>query len=289
MINQLDQTLTSILDDPEAPVDLRNADISFEMPKENFAPPNVTMNLYLYDVRENRDLRDPVPIVVKEGDIYKKRMPALRVDCSYMVTAWSPQSGAVGAVQEHLLLSQGLIWLSQFPTLPERFLPPEWTDKNLATFQPFPVIMWVAQIDGVKEPGEFWAALGSPPRPSFNLKVTIAMDLRRGVDMGPPVATKDMHLIPDGKTAEEDHWFEIGGLVKDASDPTKLLANATVILIEKGWETITDDAGQFRFTNLEEGNYTLRASASGYVTSDKPIVVPRTAATTYDILLTPNP
>ena len=51
MIDQLDQTLKRIFDDAQAPLDVRNADVSFEMPEENFTPASETVNLYLYDVR----------------------------------------------------------------------------------------------------------------------------------------------------------------------------------------------------------------------------------------------
>jgi hypothetical protein len=141
-------------------------------------------------------------------------------------------------------------------------------------------------MDGVKEPGEFWAALGSPPRPFLNLIVTIAMDLRKAIDEGPPVVTKEVHLILDENVVSEEHWFEIGGTVTDA-DTSDAIENAQIILVEKEWKTSTNADGQYRFSNLEAGTYTLSVSATGFTTVDKPIVVPGTVPNAYDIQLSP--
>ena len=286
MIDQLDQTLKRIFDDAQAPLDVRNADVSFEMPEENFTPASETVNLYLYDVRENRDLRDPVPIYRRVGPSMVRFRPPLRVDCSYMVTTWSPQSGETGATREHLLLSQAIIWLSQFPTIPATFFPPEWADPANATFQPFPPLMAMAQTDGVKEPGEFWTALGSPPRASFNLLVTIAMDLRRGIDEGPPVATKQISITPNGDSTATETWFQVGGTVTH-SVTSAPLADAQAVIVELGKEATSNANGQFSFSTLAAGSYTLRVSARGFATSTKTIVVPGPAPDAYDIQLSP--
>jgi hypothetical protein len=57
MIRDLDDTLKAILDDPASPTELRNADVSFEAPDKSFAPAQATVNLFLYEVKENRELR----------------------------------------------------------------------------------------------------------------------------------------------------------------------------------------------------------------------------------------
>ena len=50
------------------------------------------------------------------------RAPPLRVDCGYLVTAWSPKAGGLKAQEEHRLLGLALLWLSRFPVLEEPFL-----------------------------------------------------------------------------------------------------------------------------------------------------------------------
>src|SRR6185436_10808074 len=105
MFQDLDDTIEAILDDAGAPVELRDAAVSFETPDKNFAPAQPTINLFLYEVKENRDLRDPVPITEIVGGQFVRRMPPLRVDCCYLVTAWSAQAGASKIAEEHLLLA----------------------------------------------------------------------------------------------------------------------------------------------------------------------------------------
>lgn len=207
MIDLLDKTLTKLLDDSRAPADLLAAEVNFDVPKEGYAPEKDTLNLYLYDVHENRGLRDPAPIIELIDGEYKKRRPPIRVDCSYMLTAWSAQSGDNASAKEHLLLSQTLLWLSRFPSIPVDYLPAEWKDNTRPDFQPFPVRMVVAEMNGVKEPGEFWSALGSPPRPSVNVVVTIAMNIAERKDLGVPVAER---VIRTGQRQEKTQALKAG-------------------------------------------------------------------------------
>ncbi len=284
MFQDLDGTLEAILNDAAAPTELRNAQVSFETPDRNFSPAQATVNLFLYEVKENRELRDPVPITQTVAGNVIRRRPPLRVDCMYLVTAWSHQMGAAKVAEEHHLLAQALVWLSRFPTIPPGFL------SGGLVGQPFPPPTLVAQMNSEKNMGEFWTALGSPPRPAFYVVVTIAMDLAVQVSEGPPVVTRELRLrrkMPPG-VAEPllATVFEIGGMVRDAGT-LAVIANAQVTLLESGRATTTDQEGRFRFDNLEAGNYTLRVSAAGFATDDKLIAVPATALNAYDVGLTP--
>ena len=184
MIQDLDKTLENLLNAPGAPADVQVAEVRFQTPDKTFSPGQNTaaLSLFLYDLKENRELRDPVPIVEMQGNAYVRRRPPLRVDCHYMVTAWADpaKTGEDKVKDEHQLLSNACSWLSRFPTIPTSFLagvlaplpgPP------VVPRQPFPLPMQVAQINGNKNLGEFWSALGLPPKPSFTLMVTVAMPL----------------------------------------------------------------------------------------------------------------
>ena len=286
MFQDLDETLKTILTDGTAPVELQAADVSFEPPDKNFAPAVPTVNLFLYELKENRELRDPEPIIRRVGDTYVRRFPPLRVACTYLVTTWSDKTAAAKISEEHLLLGQALAWLSRVPIIPEPFLqgtlalPP----------QPFPLPTMVAQMEDGKSAGEFWSALGSVPRPAFHLSVTISMDLGLETPEGPPVVTKEMILkekMPPGVPEPVmDEFFEIAGTVRDAVTLAVVPA-AEVTLVELEQVAIADDQGQFSFNQLDAGNYTLRTSASGFVTTDTPIVVPGTVLNAYDVNLTP--
>jgi hypothetical protein len=215
MFQDLDSTLKKILDDaamtlpPLAPPlsELLNAEISFITPDKTFstADPKPAVNLFLYDVKENRELRDPSPIIEKTGNGFKRRQPPVRLDCSYIVTAWSKLTNEQQVVEEHRLLAEALLWLTRFPTIPDRYL--QGTLRN----QLYPPQMWVAQIDPNKNAGEFWDALDVPPRAAFYLTVTIAMELGLQ-DTGTLVTTRFTGVAP-GETGAAETMIQIGGRV----------------------------------------------------------------------------
>jgi hypothetical protein len=180
MFEDLDDTLGQMLNDPAMPsglADLLNADVSFETPDRNFAPALPTVNLFLYDVKENRELRNAEPIVQLVSGVILRRRPPIRVDCSYLVTAWSNANGSLQVAAEHRLLALALLWLSRFTTIPEIYL------QGSLAVQPFPPPAIVAQDDPNHNTGEFWSALGIAPRPAFYITVTIAMELDVEVEM----------------------------------------------------------------------------------------------------------
>jgi hypothetical protein len=281
MLSDLDATITAILDDPAAPAELRNADISFEPPDRLFNPPAATVNLFLYEVVENRILRDPAPIIENIGGVFVRRRPPLRADCSYMITSWGTGTGPARVAEEHRLLSQALLWLSRFPIIPDHFL------QGSLVNPPFPHPTMVAQMNEGRNLGEFWTALGQSPRPSFNLLVTIAMDLGVETPEGPPVITKDMRLLQKDEPSTQERWFQIGGTVSEAFSPPSVVSGAQVRLVERDQTTVTDDQGRFTFTLLLAGNYTLEVSKSGFTTSTKSITAPGASPDAYDVVLAP--
>jgi len=218
MFDDLDSTLQAILNDANAPLPLRNADVSFETPDRDFAPDQAAVNLFLVDVREHRELRDPVPIIERNGDVYNRRLPPLRVQCTYLVTTWSDQADALRIAEEHRLLALALTWFSRFGVIPGSFL------QGTLAGQPFPPPSLIAQTDGQLSSSEFWSALGIAPRPSFTVVVTIALDLNQVIEEGPAVITSEMRLqMKRGDTEEaiaipgtRTTTFQIGGTVLQA-------------------------------------------------------------------------
>jgi hypothetical protein len=188
VFDDLDSTLRALLDDDAAPAELRNADVSFETPGKDYRPSLSTVNLFLHEVHENRELRDPVPITVAQDGMFSRALPPLRVDCSYLVTAWSSLDGAVKVATEHRLLGEALGWLGCFGTVPERFCRGRLVD------QPYPPPTVVAQLTGRHDSSEFWHSLGTPPRPAFSLTVTVAVELAVVEPDGPRVETTVLRI-----------------------------------------------------------------------------------------------
>ena len=300
MFQELDIALDNMLsdkkdpaipDDPSIPAELKNADKSFVTPDKNFKPLQglPTVDLFLYDVKENRELRDPVPIVEKIGNTFVRRQSPLRIDCSYIVTAWSNtnQVGETKVAEEHLLLSQAVQWLSRFSTIPDKYLPADWKDKTNLAYQPFTPPMWIAQMDPNKNAGEFWVALGVSPRSAFYLTVTIAMELGVQVPEGPPVTTRISEYQQSSKPETAEVFIEIGGHVRTGAPP-QAVSGAWVRLEETGGApvqtTTTNAEGRFTFAGLIAGNYSLRVRAQGFNEGTRNIEVPSMTGD-YDVQL----
>lgn len=183
MFQDLDTTLKAMLSDAAAPADVRNADISFVTPDKDYKPTQATLNLFLHDVAENRLLRDNAPVRELAGTTYSVRQPPLRLDCTYLATAWSANTAGLKTQDEHRLLGLALTWLSRFPVVEDRFL--QGTLKTPP--QPYPLAVSIAQVREGQSMGQFWSALGVPPRPAFSVTVTVAATTSDTVDTYPAV------------------------------------------------------------------------------------------------------
>jgi hypothetical protein len=278
MFQSLDDTLRQLLDDLAAPPFLRGADVSFETPNRSYAPQQRTVNLFLHEVKENRELRDPVPIVERVNGTAVRRRAPMRVLCSYLVTAWAGQ-GTAGALvsQEHRLLAEAFAWLSQFPALPESVL-----QGALAGSQPYPPPAAVGQLEDTRVLGEFWSALGTPPRAAFALSVTIAMP--PSADVTIPLVTAATAAAQDTATATQERRAVIGGTVRDAGGAA--VPRARVRLEHQSaaagaaWKLVasamTDPQGLYVLTGVPPGvGYRLRVTADGLgQTTLEPLEVP---------------
>jgi hypothetical protein len=278
MFHDLDKTIEKILDDDGAPAELKAAQVSFITPDKNFTPAQATVNLFLYEVKENRELRDPTPIIEKIGSVFIRKEPPLRVDCCYIVTAWSDPNatGEARVAEEHLLLAQALLWLSRFPTIPADKL-----QGSLAN-QLYPPPTMVAQMDPNKNAGDFWFALGIAPRPAFYLVVTIAMDLNLTIE-GPLVTTRSTN-IETGLGTDEEQWVQIGGRVATAGGAG--IADALVDVLDAGVRARSDADGRYSFVRVPLGAHNIRVVATGFQPKTQPLTVPGKPED-YDVILTP--
>jgi hypothetical protein len=276
VFEDLDKTIEKILGDSDKP-ELKAAEVSFITPDKNLTLRGATVDLFLYQVKENRELRDPTPIVEKKGDSFVRRDPPLRVDCSYIVTTWADPNatGEAKVAEEHRLLAQALRWLSRFPTIPEIY-----RQGDVAN-QLYPPPTMVAQMDPNKNDGDFWFALGIPPRPAFYLVVTIALDLDLQVD-GPLVTTRFTEFKPDG--LKEEEWVQIGGRVLDGGG--RGVADALVDILDAGLRTRSDSEGRYSFVRIPIGAHTIRVVATGFQPKTQPLTVPSLPAG-YEVILTP--
>jgi hypothetical protein len=277
MIDDLSRSLRAILDDPGLAAtfpDLAAAQISFEHPSETFNPSQTTVDLFLYGVRENVDLRDNQPNVTRLNGQVAVRRPALRVECSYLVTAW-PVGGVEPALQEHRLLGQALQVLSALPTIPPGFL------QGVLVGQEPPLPMLTAQSSSPSNPAELWTSLGSRFRPSFTLNATVAVPVGAPV-LAPSAITHEVRIEQIGLPGTDVQFFQIGGRVTNAANAP--VAGATVLLIEPDLGTTTDADGRFRLASVAAGTFTLRATL-GAATQQVTITVPAPLGSSYNVKL----
>lgn len=202
MIRDLDDTIRELIT-ARAPTgsQLANAGISFDLPDAQWRAglSTLTLNCYLYDIQENREIRTNEPLTARSAD--KKRAtrlaPPVRIDCAYCITAWSP-STSEAVLEEHRLLSQALLLLLRHPTIPAAVLK-----GSLATqIPPYPTV--IASKEGVKNQPEFWHALDQKLKPSLNYVVTLAMlleDIPSDAALGhvvESVIVETDHKTPEG-------------------------------------------------------------------------------------------
>lgn len=273
MFDDMDASLAALLADGAAPQEVRTADVSFTVPDKDFGPAQATLDLFLHEVQENRGLRDVAPILqpLPAGGWESERSP-LRVDCTYLVTAWSPKTGALRAAEEHRLLGRALLWLGRFPVIPDQYArgalktPP----------QPYPLATTVAQTREGQSMGEFWTALGIAPRPAFSLTVTIALQPYTETETFPALTAIQLRT---GLLDEP----ELYGRVLDSQGAG--VPAAAVTLVEASRTVTADALGEFRFTAVPFGLYTLAVTSAGHPDTSRQVEY-ENAAQAHDVILT---
>ena len=280
MIRDLGETLEQLVT-----TELPGVQVELVRPSEPYNPAQglTTVNLFLYDIRENLELRSNEPLVQRNNNQATITRPPLRVACSYLVTAW-PDGNTDLALREHRLLSDVLRTFARFPTIPPQFL-----QGSLAGQEP-PLPSMIASGDGLQNPAEFWTAIGNRLKAAFVLTVTIGMDIFAPQQVPTVISARAATALaaegPGGELAEvpgtREEAFRIGGAVTDAA--SQPVAGATVRVVETGVEAKTDADGKYNLGTLPAGAYTLRVTA-GPVTQDFNRTVPAAPGNDFDLQL----
>lgn len=285
MFQDLDTSLENVLAGAAFPPALGPVEISFKKPDKTVSFNGATLSLFLYSAKENRLLRDPVPILEFRNGAYERRLPPMRVDCDYLVTAWhTGLSLDTRVAAEHQLLAVALTQLSRFPVIPQPLLAGDLVG------QPFPVQLWVAQEEEGKSLGEFWSSLGIAPCASFHLMATITLEPADPVIEGRPVTTGVFELGADldRATPPDTVVYTFGGTIRDAA--LAPVAKAVVTLDGAG-ETETDAEGRYRFGGVPAGTHAISitkgaATTVGTVTiPPDPNALPPPTLTDFDFTL----
>lgn len=282
-IDDLSSTLGAVLQDPGFALmfpELAGADIVFDRPDDQFKPGKPTIDVFLYDIRENLDLRLNEVTTTRVGNQIITHPAALRLACSYLVTAW-PTEGSDLALQEQRLLSEVLVVLSHYPMIPPIFL----VGSLLGQDPPLPMV--ALHPDALKNLAEFWSSLGSRLKASLTVTVTISVPIFSDVaDF--PVRTEHI-AVAHGDSPVTETLLEVGGKVSNLL--SQGIAEAFVDILDASStpvtaQQITDSSGQFVFSQVSAGNFQLRAVAVGFKPQVHPVTIPG-LPNEYDIQLTP--
>jgi hypothetical protein len=276
MIKDVDDTLKNVLEiEFGRPLPF---DLSFAIPDKDFEPlssTKETLNCYLYDIRENRELRRVAPIMRPSPDGFvEKDYPPPLILLTYCITAWSPAQATPGTaptLDEHNLLGEVLRVLLKYPTLPEVAL-----SGALFGQEPPPLTSAVSP-DGAKNSSDFWNAIGGKLRPALEYSITFALGARAKV-IGPMVHSLRVDV------GDDEPVFAIGGTVYDSSAPAKGVGSAWVRIEETGQTYIADGDGRFRIGRIAAGNYKLVVRAVGFQEGTRNIEVPLESGN-YDVTL----
>jgi hypothetical protein len=199
MLNLLDESLEEFLR-AVVPLPKREIDISFDAPDKDWSArvSRPTINMYLWDVRRNISERElGMETVHDENGRPHRRPPLPRVDCRYLVTAWTADIR-----DEHSLLGATLAALLRHDEIEAEYLQGSYRDVV-----PVPTIE-IAAGDG-RENSDFWSALGGQLKPGLDVTVTATVDSALLTMAGPPVHRYSI-ITTAGDATPEERLFVAG-------------------------------------------------------------------------------
>jgi uncharacterized protein DUF4255/carboxypeptidase family protein len=263
----LDETIRQLLI-RDVPLDLSEVDVSFEAPDREWSGrlSRPTINCFLYDVRENLEMRATDFDQMRSntnGTSTSRRLPA-RVDATYQITIW-----ARAPEDEHHLLWRVCAVLFRNQVLPEDILYGGLKNQHYVTHAK------VIQPNQARaNPAELWQSIDNRIRPALTYTVTIPLDPEIEFT-SPMVFTRRMRVFWDGDDsgAPVAEAIQIRGRVHDKKNVERSIANAVVTLKETGASYTTDAEGRFSF-RIREGSFNLSVLAPGKAEVSRKIEVP---------------
>jgi hypothetical protein len=266
MLADLDAALRRLLEAELADHGFDGVRVSFEAPTNTWAAGLTapTVDLFLYDLREAADL--PVGSWTEKRGNGPARLerPALRLECSYAVTAWTRDPE-----DEHRLLSQTLAVLLAHTRLPDPVLGERLAEASAAQG---PIMGRIGQPKGDKK-AEFWTAIGGRYRVSLDYVVTLSIVPGVSLERGPEVRTHTVR-VADRRAGRRPPFerHQCGGIVRWADGQP--VADAWVVLSDLGAWASSGRDGRFTFTGVPAGRHRCECRVPGGVVAAAELVVP---------------
>lgn len=289
MIDYLDLLLQRLLRNRIAQI-TSDAQVRFQPPDDNWRQLMSNMNgnalnVYLVDLRENRRLRSNERERNVVGLDVFETPPPRRIDCHYLISAWSPVSVTPvidPTLDEHALLSDAARALGESDELDPVAIyaastPPAVPPAPIAA-ERFPITL--LPVEGFPKLAEFWGTMGDGNRWKPCIQIVVTVTLREPlVPAGPMVTTAMVESRVAGEPSTTGTLMQFGGTVRASA-----AANAPVV--SQAWvdlrtasgarrQLVRSDAdGRFLFVQIPAGNYELRVSAVGFPSFVQAIEVP---------------
>lgn len=147
-----------------------DVDVVFDAPTKDWAARRnaPTVNLYLYDIREDirRRQRGLINEYDEDGKVAARHMPPRHVKLSYLLTAWTQRPE-----DEHRLLSALLSCLLGYESIPAALLEGPLAELGL----PVPLTVALPPPED-RAFADVWTALGGELKPSLDVVVSAPVD-----------------------------------------------------------------------------------------------------------------
>jgi hypothetical protein len=261
----LDDALRTLLRRELARHGFDGVEIVFEAPTREWAATlsGPAVNLFLYDISEDAEFRETAWRTERENGQARSRRPALRVNASYAVSAWTRH-----VQDEHRLLSQVLAVLYAYDTLPADVLPGGLANGS----QRFPLETKVAQAR--KDGGsDFWTAVGGQYKPALDYVVRLACEPGVALERGPEVRTQTTRTrLADGPRASMVERHRLGGRVRD--EDGQPVRGAWVVLPDAGLWAVSDREGVYRLERVPAGEHRCVVRTADGADAETSLTVP---------------
>jgi hypothetical protein len=249
----LDEALRTLLRRELEAHGFEGVEIAFDAPASDWSAKLTapTVNLFLYDLRENLAQSEATPRNVRVNGAAMAAPPPMRLEVTYAVTAWTK-----AVEDEHRLLSQVLAILFSHTSLPADLL----AGRLAAASQLRAIETEVGRPK--EEKADFWTSIGGRYKASIDYAVRIEVESGLMFTRGPEVRSQTMRLELDGVRRTMEELQRFGGVVRDAGGVP--VADAWVALPDLGKMTSSDREGRFLFDGLRPGDHKVEArTASG--------------------------
>lgn len=168
MLDDLDKTLESILRKRGGIGS--DIEVAFDQPNREWASrlSRPTLNLFVFDVRENQRLRQVDREVHRNGNSASITVPPRRMDVAYLVTAWTRK-----IEDEHRLIWRALSTMKRF-----MYLTPDACEGNLRYSRiDIPLLVAETSPNMTTNLVDLWSVLDNQMHIGFTVIATLELDM----------------------------------------------------------------------------------------------------------------